>query len=212
MPKTTCHLATGLDLREFAGEFPRGEVADRFPPATAQSGDQAATADRFGQRGEHRGLLEYVFGLPGHAEGLDGAPVARLNQAQPGEPGIPDHPGHGADVLRTPWPDENDVDVRHEGLPILEVPISTMSDRGPFHDLKPVGDRGAFSVPLRKWREILFVGAMRETEDGLYVRDRLAAPSSHAGARVLRRGETIPQRTAPRPEGGQSGSAESSDP
>ena len=46
-----------------------------------------------------------------------------------------------------------------------------MSDRGPFHDLRPVGDRGAFSVPLRKWREILFVGAMRETEDGIYVRD-----------------------------------------
>ena len=46
-----------------------------------------------------------------------------------------------------------------------------MSDRGPFHDLKPVGDRGAFSVPIRKWREILFVGAMRETGDGLYVRD-----------------------------------------
>ena len=46
-----------------------------------------------------------------------------------------------------------------------------MSDRGPFHDLKPVGDEGAFSVPLRKWRELLFVGAMRETGDGLYVRD-----------------------------------------
>ena len=46
-----------------------------------------------------------------------------------------------------------------------------MPDRGPFHDLKPVGERGAFSVPVRKWREILFVGAMRETEDGLYVRD-----------------------------------------
>ena len=47
-----------------------------------------------------------------------------------------------------------------------------MSDRGPFHDLKPVGDRGAFSVPLRKWRELLFVGAIREAADGLYVRDR----------------------------------------
>ena len=46
-----------------------------------------------------------------------------------------------------------------------------MSDPGLFHDLRPVGDRGAFSVPLRKWREILFVGAMRETEDGIYVRD-----------------------------------------
>ncbi|MXW71743.1 MAG: hypothetical protein F4Z74_09875 [Acidobacteria bacterium] len=46
-----------------------------------------------------------------------------------------------------------------------------MSDRGPFHDLRPVGDGGAFSVPLRKWREILFIGAMRETEGGLYVRD-----------------------------------------
>ena len=46
-----------------------------------------------------------------------------------------------------------------------------MPDRGPFHDLQRVGDRGAFSVPIRKWREILFVGAMRAIEDGLYVRD-----------------------------------------
>lgn len=46
-----------------------------------------------------------------------------------------------------------------------------MPDPGPFHDLKRVGDRGAFSVPIRKWREILFVGAMRQTADGLYVRD-----------------------------------------
>lgn len=46
-----------------------------------------------------------------------------------------------------------------------------MSDRGPFHDLRAVGDRGAFSVPLRKWREILFIGAMREIDDGLYVRE-----------------------------------------
>ena len=46
-----------------------------------------------------------------------------------------------------------------------------MPDRGPFHDLKPVGNRGAFSVPFRKWREILFVGAMCESADGLYVRD-----------------------------------------
>ena len=46
-----------------------------------------------------------------------------------------------------------------------------MPDPGPFHDLKPVGDQGAFHLPVRKWREILFVGAMRETEDGLYVRD-----------------------------------------
>ena len=46
-----------------------------------------------------------------------------------------------------------------------------MPDPGPFHDLKPVGDQGAFSVPVRKWREILFVGAMRETREGLYVRD-----------------------------------------
>lgn len=46
-----------------------------------------------------------------------------------------------------------------------------MTDRGPFHDLKPVGDRGAFSIPFRKWRELLFIGAMRETNEGLYVRD-----------------------------------------
>lgn len=46
-----------------------------------------------------------------------------------------------------------------------------MPDPGPFHDLKPVGDQGAFSVPIRKWREIVFVGAMRETGEGLYVRD-----------------------------------------
>ena len=46
-----------------------------------------------------------------------------------------------------------------------------MPDPGPFHDLRPVGDQGAFSLPVRKWREILFVGAMRETDEGLFVRD-----------------------------------------
>ena len=46
-----------------------------------------------------------------------------------------------------------------------------MPDEGPYRDLRPVGDAGAFSLPLRKWREILFVGAMREDEDGLHVRD-----------------------------------------
>ena len=56
-----------------------------------------------------------------------------------------------------------------------------MPDRGPFHDLKPVGDGGAFTVPGRKWREILFIGAMRETDDGLYVRDpsRPLPPMQH---------------------------------
>ena len=57
-------------------------------------------------------------------------------------------------------------DLRDTALSLPSVP-----DRGPFHDLKPVGERGAFSVPVRKWREIVFVGAMRETDDGLYVRD-----------------------------------------
>ena len=63
--------------------------------------------------------------------------------------------------------------MRHGGLPILEAfhPFPRVPDPGPFHDLKPVGDRGAFSVPMRKWREILFIGAVREVEDGLYVRD-----------------------------------------
>lgn len=67
-----------------------------------------------------------------------------------------------------------------------------MPDRGPFHDLKPVGDQGAFSVPIRKWREILFVGAMREAEDGLYVRDParplppMQAPEFFAAGRRFR--------------------------
>lgn len=46
-----------------------------------------------------------------------------------------------------------------------------MRDRGPFHDLTPEGDEGAFSLPARKWREIVFVGAMREDGAGVYVRD-----------------------------------------
>ncbi len=45
-----------------------------------------------------------------------------------------------------------------------------MPDEGPYRDLKPVGG-GSFHLPARKWREILFVGAMREEGDGLYVRD-----------------------------------------
>ncbi len=46
-----------------------------------------------------------------------------------------------------------------------------MADDRPFHDLRKVGPAGAFSLPFRKWREILFVGAMRRGEDGLYRRD-----------------------------------------
>ena len=56
-----------------------------------------------------------------------------------------------------------------------------MSDHGPFHDLRPAGDQGAFSVPMRKWRELLFIGAMREADEGLYVRDpaRPLPPMQH---------------------------------
>lgn len=46
-----------------------------------------------------------------------------------------------------------------------------MADDRPFHDLRPERASGAFSLPLRKWREIVFVGAMREGGDGLYRRD-----------------------------------------
>ena len=80
-----------------------------------------------------------------------------------------------------------------------------MPDPGPFHDLKPVGDQGAFHLPVRKWREILFVGAMRETEDGLYVRDPsrplppLRDPGLFASGRRFR-AEKIPDPPAGNPD------------
>jgi uridine kinase len=43
-----------------------------------------------------------------------------------------------------------------------------MADQQPFTDVRFVG--GSFSIPELKWRELLFVGALRE-QDGLYVRD-----------------------------------------
>lgn len=46
-----------------------------------------------------------------------------------------------------------------------------MTDDRPFLDAAPEGCAGAFTLPLRKWRELLFVGAMRADADGLYRRD-----------------------------------------
>lgn len=43
-----------------------------------------------------------------------------------------------------------------------------MADQSPFTDVR--FDAGGFSIPELKWRELLFVGALRE-EGGLYVRD-----------------------------------------
>lgn len=46
-----------------------------------------------------------------------------------------------------------------------------MTDDRPFLDAAPEGCAGAFTLPLRKWRELLFVGAMRADADGFYSRD-----------------------------------------
>lgn len=46
-----------------------------------------------------------------------------------------------------------------------------MTDDRPFLDAAPDGCAGAFTLPLRKWRELLFVGAMRAGADGFYSRD-----------------------------------------
>ena len=43
-----------------------------------------------------------------------------------------------------------------------------MDPQDPFADV--VLFEGGFSIPELKWRELLFVGALRE-QDGLYVRD-----------------------------------------
>ena len=46
-----------------------------------------------------------------------------------------------------------------------------MTDDRPFLDAAPEGGAGAFTLPFRKWRELLFVGAMRPDADGFYRRD-----------------------------------------
>ena len=94
-------------------------MLNHVPAAAAESGHQPATADGFGQGREYRRVLEHFFRLPGHPERFDGAPVSGLDQAQPGEPGVRDHPGHRADVLRPAGPDENDMYLRHGIVPIL---------------------------------------------------------------------------------------------
>ena len=43
-----------------------------------------------------------------------------------------------------------------------------MADQQPFTDIR--FDARGFSIPELKWRELLFVGALRE-ESGFYVRD-----------------------------------------
>ena len=45
-----------------------------------------------------------------------------------------------------------------------------MPDETPYFDLRPAG-AGSFTLPARKWREIVFVRAMRQDEDGLWRRD-----------------------------------------
>jgi len=45
-----------------------------------------------------------------------------------------------------------------------------MRDERPFFDLVPTRDGGC-TLPLRKWRELLFIGAMRADGDGLFRRD-----------------------------------------
>lgn len=46
-----------------------------------------------------------------------------------------------------------------------------MPDSRPFEDTVPAGPDGGFTLPARKWREILFVGALKADADGLYRRD-----------------------------------------
>ena len=43
-----------------------------------------------------------------------------------------------------------------------------MTDQSPFADVQPLED--GFSIPELKWRELLFIGALRPAEDA-YVRD-----------------------------------------
>jgi len=56
------------------------------------------------------------------------------------------------------------VDARHSANI-----VGVLSVEPPFHDISG-DDSGALVLPWRKWREILFVGAMRPV-DGGYVRD-----------------------------------------
>ena len=74
-----------------------------------------------------------------------------------------------------------------------------MSDERPYEDIAAEG-AGAFSLPLRKWREIVFVGAMKEGPDGFFARDperplpRMREPGLFAEGRRFRLERLPPER------------------
>jgi hypothetical protein len=53
-------------------------------------------------------------------------------------------------------------------LPGGDLEPDACEDDTPYTDVQPVAD--GFSIPVLKWRELLFVGAVRAEGDG-YVRD-----------------------------------------
>ena len=55
-------------------------------------------------------------------------------------------------------------------------------DERPFEDVRPDGP--GFSIPELKWRELLFVGAMRP-EGGLFVRDASRPMPPFAGGELF---------------------------
>ncbi len=145
-------------------EFARRPVRDAVAAPSAEPRDQLAVADRRKEIGEHLRFFEEVFGLPGHPEGTHRAPFGRSHQSEAGKIHVGGDPGGCSDVLRPPWADQNQVDARHAANI-----VGVLSVEPPFHNVSG-DDSGALVLPLRKWREILFVGAMRPVEGG-YVRD-----------------------------------------
>ena len=46
-----------------------------------------------------------------------------------------------------------------------------MADDRPYENVLPQAADGSFTLPLRKWREIVFVGAMKPDRAGFFARD-----------------------------------------
>ncbi len=145
-------------------EFARRPVRDTVAAPPAEPRHQLAVTDRRKEIGEHMRFFEKALGLPGHPEGGYRAPFGRSHQPEAGKLHVGGDPGGRSHVLRPSWADQNQVDARHAANI-----VGVLSVEPPFHDISG-DDSGVLVLPLRKWREILFVGAMRPVEGG-YVRD-----------------------------------------
>jgi hypothetical protein len=147
------------ELGDLPGHGSRSDGLDPIAGSSRESSDVDGADERCLERVEDANLLQDVLGVPGHPPGLDGLEVAGSDEVESVEPGVGDDPRHRADVLGTLGAVENDAYASHD---------FSVVDENPYFDV--AGESRSFTLPLRKWRELLFIGALVADGDG-FVRD-----------------------------------------